>query len=130
MIVLPDISIWVEYLRRGTQGSGRALDDLLSTNRVVACGPVMAELLTGTAVSTRDTLRVLFEGLPWADIDRAGWALVGETAARLRDSGATVPLTDIVIAVSAVGANAMLWTADADFRRIEAVLPSMQRYSP
>ena len=56
MKVLPDTSIWVEFLRHGTAGPAAALDGLLAKGSVVVCGPVISELLVGAAPEDHDEL--------------------------------------------------------------------------
>lgn len=130
MTVLADTSVWVEYLRRG-RGSGAArLDDLLVAGEVVVCGPVVAELLAGAKSPERARLWPLLTGLSWADLGAVQWQSVGEAAARLRERGETVALTDIEIAVAAVDSSSRLWTIDADFKRVRAVLPALQFFDP
>ena len=125
MSVLPDTSIWVDYLRSGTAGPAAALDDLLSRESAVVCGPVLAELLAGTPTERRDELWHALEALPWAELDRHAWRRVGEVAHDLRAAGASVALTDQAIAVAAVSADASVWTRDEDFDRIHTVLPEL-----
>ena len=129
MSVVPDTSIWVGYLRAGGSG-GEGLDELLMSGRVVVCGPVVAELLAGTASGRRAELWGLLSGLPWAPLGPEEWRRVGEIAAALRERGASVPLTDIEIGVAAAGAGALLWSRDSDFARIGSVLPELERFSP
>ena len=130
MIVLPDTSVWVDYLRRGEAGSAWPLDELLRTRAVVACGPVVAELLSGARPTDRADLWRLFQGLPWTPLEREEWRRVGDVAAALREHGMTVALTDIEIAVSAISADAAVWTHDGDFERLGQVLPELRRYQP
>ena len=96
----------------------------------MVCGPVVAELLAGTAAARRGDLWAPLSGLPWAPIGLEEWRRVGEVAAALRDQGASVPLTDIEIGVAAAGAGAQLWSRDSDFTRICSVLPELERFSP
>jgi predicted nucleic acid-binding protein len=96
----------------------------------VVCGPVVAELLAGTAAARRTELWALLSGLPWAPLGSEEWRRVGEVAAALRDRGASVPLTDIQIGVAAAGAGARLWSRDSDFVRIGSVLPELERFAP
>jgi predicted nucleic acid-binding protein len=128
--VLPDTSIWVEYLRRGKGTKSARLDDLLVAGEVVLCGPVVAELLAGAKSPDRARLWLLLTGLPWADLGPVQWQSVGETAARLRERGETVALTDVEIAVAAVDSSSRLWTRDSDFKRVQAVLPALQFFDP
>lgn len=126
MTVLPDTSIWVDYLRSGTAGRASALDGLLAQESVVVCGPVLAELLAGTPAERRDELWHALEALPWAELDRAAWRQVGEVAHDLRAAGVSVPLTDLAIAVAALSAGASVWTRDKDFDRLRSALPELE----
>jgi predicted nucleic acid-binding protein len=115
----------VEHLR------AREDDELRHLRRegaILVCGPVLAELLKGTPPQRRDSLWASVGSLPWAELDRTGWRLVGETAAELRGAGISIPMTDVEIAVAAVRAEAALWTRDRDFGRIGGVLPALQLY--
>jgi predicted nucleic acid-binding protein len=128
--VLADTSVWVEYLRRGKGSKSARLDDLLVAGEVLVCGPVVAELLAGAKSADRGRLWLLLTGLPWADLGPVQWQSVGETAARLRERGETVALTDVEIAIAAIDSSARLWTRDSDFKRVRAVLPALQFYDP
>lgn len=128
MTVLADTSIWVDYLKRGKESKSARLDDLLTAGEVVVCGPVVAELLAGAKAADRTTLWLLLTALPWTDLGPLQWQSVGETAARLRERGESVALTDIEIAVAAADSAARLWTRDADFERIRVVLAGLQLF--
>jgi len=128
--VLADTSIWVEYLRRGKGSKSARLDDLLVAGEVLVCGPVVAELLGGAKATDRGRLWLLLAGLPWADLGPVQWQSIGETAARLRERGETVALTDVEIAIAAVDSSARLWTRDSDFKRVRGVLPALQFFDP
>lgn len=128
MSVLPDTSVWVEFLRRGREGSAWKLDDLLQHGDVVTCGPVVAELLAGSRAGNRMELGGLLDALPWAPLARPQWQRVGTVAAELRSRGHHVPLTDVEIAAAAMEINATLWTNDADFNRIARVVPDLKMF--
>lgn len=130
MTVLPDTSIWVDYLRTGTDGPAAKLDAFLEREEVVVCGPVLAELLAGSPLERRDELWHALEALPWADVRRPEWRHAGVVAHDLRAAGATVPLTDVVIAVAALSVDASVWTRDADFEQIRTVLPALDLVEP
>lgn len=106
------------------------MDDLLVAGDIVVCGPVVAELLAGAKSPDRGRLWPLLTGLPWADLGPVQWQSVGETAARLRERGESVALTDVEIAVAAVDSSCRLWTRDSDFKRVRAVLPALQFFDP
>lgn len=128
MRVLPDTSVWVSYFRTGAHGSASELDRLLDGGNVVVCGPVVAELLTGTQERQRTHLWGLLSSLPWAALDPEQWRKVGEASAGLRSRGLSLPLTDVEIAVAAVDASAQLWTGDTDYDRVQQVLPELSLY--
>ena len=130
MTVLADTSVWVSYLRAGSQGPAAELDRLLVSQEVVLCGPVVAELLAGVRGPQRTELGALLSSLPWAELGRAQWHEVGELAGELRERGETVPLTDLVIAVAAASVGARLWSWDSDFERVGRALPQLLRYVP
>jgi predicted nucleic acid-binding protein len=96
----------------------------------VVCGPVVAEILAGAKASDRNTLWLLFTGLPWANLAPLQWQRVGDVAALLRERGEVTALTDIEIAVAAVDSSSQLWTRDDDFQRIRGVLPALRFFEP
>jgi predicted nucleic acid-binding protein len=126
--VLPDTSIWVDYLRAGKDGPAGALDNLLANQAVVVCGPVLAELLAGTEPNDRDDVWHALASLPWAELEHDAWRQVGELAFELRAVGLSLPLTDLEIAVACLRAGASLWTRDADFTRLRSSLPELDLY--
>jgi len=130
LTVLADTSIWIEYLRRGRRSEAARLDDLLVAGEVVVCGPVVAEILAGAKSGDRNTLWLLFAGLPWADLGPVQWQRVGDVAGQLRERGETTALTDIEIAVAAVDSSAQLWTRDDDFQRVRAVFTPLRFFEP
>lgn len=126
MRLLPDTSIWVDYLRERDAATLEEMEHHLESESVMVCGPVIAELLAGTAPDDQEQLWLSIGSLPWADIDQRGWHAIGEVASKLRRAGISVPLTDVAIAVAAAVAEAELWTTDQDFERIRAALPTLQ----
>lgn len=94
------------------------------------CGPVLAELAAGVPAPERARLVERLGALAWVDLDRLGWWRVAELAGRLRDLGARVPLVDVWIAVTAVSADAVLWTRDRDFEPVRGVLGRLRLYEP
>jgi predicted nucleic acid-binding protein len=130
MKVVPDTSIWVDYLRGGPSGRGGHLDSLLDADTAIVAGPIVAELLAGTDGDRLEQLWTLLSGLPWAELDHEGWRVAGEVSGRLRAVGRSLPLTDVLIATCAVRAGAQVWSRDRDFDAIGEALPNLKRYRP
>ena len=122
--------MWVEFSRRGAAGRAAGLAGLLDAGEVATCGPVAAELLAGASGEVAERIWETLSSLPWADLSPASWREVGTLAARLRADGQTLPLTDLVIAVATTRGGHTLWSHDADFDRIGAVLTELERYDP
>ena len=129
MRLLPDTSVWVDYLRGRDAATVAELDRYLEHESVLICGPVIAELLAGTAPQRRDDLWLAIGSLPWAAIDQPAWRSIGEVWNDLQHAGVSVPLTGISIAVAAANSGAELWTNDHDFERIREVLPELELHS-
>ena len=125
-MVLPDTSIWIAYLRAGGEDITRDLSASLERREVLACGPVVAELVAGARPGDRSTLLESLAGLPWAELDHQAWQSVGLLAAELRDRGQVIPLTDLEIAVAAHSSGAALWTADHHFERLAPLLDGLE----
>ena len=126
MKLLVDTSIWVDYLRGADARLGDALDGYLDQESVLMCGPVIAEVLAGTAPEQREETWLALGNLPWAELDQLAWRQIGEAAYELRRRGISLPLTDVVISVAALNAEADVWTRDADFARIREALPDLR----
>lgn len=125
-MILADSAVWIEFLRTGQHGRAARMDSLLADRELCACGPVVAEILTGAGPADRARLRDLLTGLPWADLDREGWSDVGEGMALLREGGRIVALADVAIGVAAARAGAAIWTSDSDFERVAGVVEGLR----
>lgn len=125
MKVLPDTSIWVDYLRDAGGDAADRLQRLIGDRVVLTCGPVVAEILLGTAPRQQDEVWLALGSLPWAELGASAWRQTGVVAGELRQAGQSVPLTDVAIAVAAARADAAVWTQDRDFERIKEVLPGL-----
>ena len=59
-----------------------------------------------------------FLGLHWLEMTQPLWLEAAHLGARLRQAGAAVPATDVVIAAVAQHYRCRLWHRDEDFTRI------------
>ncbi|HXF73091.1 MAG TPA: PIN domain-containing protein [Actinomycetota bacterium] len=130
MRVLADTSVWVGLFRPGRDPGAEHLLELAERGELVACGPVLAELLVGTPAEDREAIRSTVGSLPWVDLDQAAWWAAGVAGRELRRRGTSVPLVDLAIAAAAAHEGVEVWTRDRDFERIAEVLPGLVLHRP
>jgi hypothetical protein len=120
---LVDSSVWIDFFR-GTRDVVRRVNAALERDRVAVCGPIVAEVLSGTRTRA-DFARVKasFEGLALLPDPPDPWPRVAEARFALARRGTQAALVDVLIALTAAEANHVLLTGDSDFRRIAAVVP-------
>ncbi|HSB64852.1 MAG TPA: PIN domain-containing protein [Thermoanaerobaculia bacterium] len=121
--LLVDSSIWIDFFH-GAPNVVRRLDAALEQDRVAVCGPIVAEVLSGTRTHA-DFARVkaAFEGLALLPDPVDAWPRVGEARFALARRGTQAALVDVLIALTAAEASHALLTRDSDFRRIATVVP-------
>ena len=121
--LLIDTSIWIDFFR-GTPDVVHRVDAALEHDRVAVCGPIVAEVLSGTRTRVEFArVRAAFEGLALLPDPLDAWPRVGEARFALARRGTQAALIDILIALTAAEADHTLLTRDSDFRRIAAVVP-------
>lgn len=125
-MVLPDTSVWIDFLRKREHRRRHDLAPPIESRQVVVCGPIAAELMLGASEQAGDRLWASLLALPWQPFRTEDWRTVGELSAALRAQGTPIALTDLEIAVAAVNARATLWTGDSDFDRVVEVLPRLE----
>jgi predicted nucleic acid-binding protein len=118
MIVL-DTSVWVAALRSAQSGEARVLDQLLQADEVALPVPVRVELLSGASSRQRQPLRRALTALPILYPTDATWTLIDRWVEQGHKRGARFGLGDLLIAAIAHEADALLWSLDADFERME-----------
>ncbi len=120
---LVDTSAWVDFF--GAERSAVArVGELLDGGAAVICGPILAELLSGTRTSGEYArLRDLAEGLERLPDPEDAWTRVAEYRFALARGGFLVGLIDLLIAATALDAGLTLLTRDRDFQRIRTVVP-------
>jgi hypothetical protein len=122
--VLVDTSVWIRADRRSEAKTRQHLQSLIAEDRVWTCWPVRAELLIGEKKAERFAiLDEQLAALAHAPVTEDAWRLAARVGSDLARTGRTVPMTDLVIAATAIQAGIPLWTVDADFERIASVSP-------
>ena len=99
------------------------MDTLLFSGEVEMVGMVMTEVLQGAR--TRREFEILGDrlaALRFLNMNRETWISVGELALGLRERGAMIPLTDLIIAAVAMQYGEPVYAADDHFQRIPGLL--------
>jgi len=128
-MILVDSSVWISYYRpEGKRRLKEVIKEAISHNLVVTNGLIIVEVLSGIS-KEQDYIRVKshFEGfhyLPLTEEDFYEASLLGSS---LRRNGLIVPPTDIIIALSAIKNQAMLYHSDRHFELIARYVPLRTR---
>jgi predicted nucleic acid-binding protein len=116
--VLVDSSYYIERLRAGED----PFEDLAShadETDFFTCGLVMIEVLRGMKVKkAHDRLAALMGAMIYVPTPNRVWERAAELAWQLDRQGRIMQVTDLMIAVCALEADAFLLTHDSDFRRV------------
>ena len=117
-MIVVDTSAWISALRSGSSPVAPFLASLLDADEILLVAPVRTELLGGARAAERPRLRKLLTALPIAYPDDATWTLMDQWIAHAGDRGQRFGMGDLLIAAIARQAGALVWSLDADFRRM------------
>jgi tRNA(fMet)-specific endonuclease VapC len=117
--IIVDTCVWIEFFREPESALTLHLKSLLRERKVIMVGMVMAELLQGVKTSKEANLVEQNLGkLPYLEIARDIWITAGKMSASLRNTGYTIPLSDLIIAAMALSGNHEIFTVDQHFNKI------------
>ena len=118
-MILVDTSAWVDFFR-GRGAHATRVDELLESDEVALCGPVVTELRRGIRLDS-DRARVLrsLAGCHALAQPPLLWEEAGELGWFLRRRGAAVKSLDLLIATYALAHRVPVLTSDADFVRMQ-----------
>jgi predicted nucleic acid-binding protein len=128
-VIVVDTSVWIEALRSAQSDAGTVLDQLLEADEVALPVPVRVELLSGASSRQRRPLRRALTALPILYPTDETWQLIDRWVEQAHRRGGRFGLGDLLIAAIAHEAQALLWSLDADFERMER-LGFVEPYAP
>ncbi|MCH7496126.1 MAG: PIN domain-containing protein [Candidatus Marinimicrobia bacterium] len=123
--VVIDSSVWIRIFRESVSEDLAKEVDLLIGERRAAIVPIInLEVLSG-ASTTQDffNLKRSFHGLTWFMFDDKIWDISAKWAFELKRTGISVPIADILIAVTAYKNGALVLHADKHFDFISSKYP-------
>ena len=114
-MILVDTSAWIAFFR-GAGPLADRVDELLVTNEVALCGPVLTELRRGLrSPAERRKVIPLLDGCHTLAQPERLWEEAGELGYTLARKGATVKTLDLLIATYALSHGVALLAEDTDF---------------
>jgi predicted nucleic acid-binding protein len=116
--VLVDSSWFIGHLRRRNDPF-LELEKSSLGYEFFSCGVVMTEVCRGLRVQRHyENMRSAFAVMCWVPTTEKIWSEATDLARHLAARGVTMQLADLVIAVSALAADAAVLTLDSDFRQV------------
>ncbi|MHB1422883.1 MAG: PIN domain-containing protein [Gemmataceae bacterium] len=124
-MILVDANVIIGYLKNPDP----KILGLFQTHQAAICGITRAEVLHG-ARDPADRQRLLDQLNVFAQVTMPDtiWDAVGDALAALRAGGVTVPFPDAVLACVAIEYGIELWTRDAHFSLMQAVLTRLMLF--
>ena len=124
--VLADTDVWIAFFRtsRGDEKQREladVLEQLILEDRVVLCGVVELELLQGLREGERATLEAALSALEFIPATREDFRQAGELLGGLRRRGATIPVSDGLIAAQCLRRDLVLLENDKHFAEVEGL---------
>jgi len=120
-MIVVDTSVWVDALRHGDGPVAAALGRLLDADEVALAVPVRMELLAGVARKDRPALLRGLSALPVLAPTDDTWSTAQGWIAPAADQGQRFALADLLIAALADEIQALVWSLDSDFARLETL---------
>ncbi len=128
-MIVVDSSVWIASLRSAASPESEVLRSLLDADEVALPYPVRVELLSGASNQDRPRLRRGLSALPVIYPTDQTWQLIDDWTERASRAGRHFGFGDLLIAALANEIGALIWSADADFARMEH-LKFVERYEP
>jgi predicted nucleic acid-binding protein len=114
-LILVDTSAWIDFFR-GKGHLADRVDELLESNEVALCGPVVTELRRGLrSPSERRKVVPLLDGCHELEQPSRLWEEAGELGYLLARKGVTVKTMDLLVATYALSHGVALLASDTDF---------------
>jgi hypothetical protein len=120
--ILIDTCIWIDYFRKTTNNTAQTLEEILLTESVFICGPILYEITQGIKnIKEKDAFIEAIKAVDYIETTRELWIKAGELSLELKKNGKTIPFSDIVIATIALQNKLSILTYDTHFHLIPGV---------
>ena len=124
-MILVDTNILIDYYRSRDSELAKKIDSM----DIAICGAVKTEVLHGALDDNEiDNIIRSFMGFELKVTDEYDWEFTGIMLQTLRQNGYQIPVTDAIIAYTAMKYDIPLWTKDHHFKLMQAVYPELKLY--
>ena len=122
-MILLDSSALIEFYRPDGNVKVRAeVFEVIAADRAATNGIIQVEVVAfARGKKVVEALRSDFLAFHWFDLGREQFDLAGAMGNEVRSRGITIPSTDLIIAASAIAADATLYHLDHHFDEIAAL---------
>jgi predicted nucleic acid-binding protein len=120
-VIVVDTSVWVAATREPAAQVATILRQLVDADEVSLALPVRCELLAGVARKDRAGFRRALSALPVVAPTEDTWRVIEAWIEPAAEAGHRFAVTDLLIAGLAHDIGALVWSLDADFRRMESL---------
>lgn len=124
-MILVDSSILIDYYRDRNSELAQQIDSL----PISLCGSVKTEVLHGA--KDDDEIDLILHSFSTFDLlvtDEYDYEYTGLLLQTLRKQGIQLPMTDALIAYTAIKYDVPLWTKDKHFKYIQAIYPELKLF--
>ena len=119
---LIDSSSWINYLRGSDKEVQSRVEELLLTDNAAWCEIIAAELWAGVRNETdRRRIQLLERGAKNLTITPEVWSKAFVIASKCRESGLSIPITDVIIAACGIHYEVEVETCDKHFVLLKPV---------
>ena len=118
-MIVVDSSVWISVLRSKTSPEAAILTSLLDHDEVALAVPVKLEVLSGVKAADLPRLRKALSALPLLYPTDDTWRLIDRWFDKTSKAGQRFGLGDLLVAALAHEQHALVWSLDADFKRLE-----------
>jgi predicted nucleic acid-binding protein len=120
-VIVVDTSVWVAAMRGPATGTATALRSLIDADEAALALPVRHELMAGVARKDRSAFKRALTALPIVHPTEETWQVIEGWIEPAADAGHRFAVTDLLIAGLAHDVNALVWSLDGDFDRMESL---------
>ena len=120
-MIVVDTSVWISALRSTASPEAAILNGLIDADEIALPLPVRIELLSGASVKDRVALRRSLSALPIVAPTDETWNVIDDWIDRVGRRGQRFGFGDLLIGALAHELGALVWSLDADFRRMKRI---------